>query len=203
MQIAQRNGITSIIMPTNCSRFESAGGAVFFGIEQFGETRVFLKKGEIFVISCVIAIFRPKLDGNFQIFHGGIGFAGEAIKSRERIMNVVGFGGGFASFIQTFPRVVPAANIHHGHAALIMLVGGARILFSNGLHTLLSNFDVHTRTIRKLFAGAFQNLFEFLLGAREFLLVKEGESLVVEFELSLYSGVNQFDAATLGRMGRS
>ncbi len=62
-------------MPRNWSRFESAGGAVFFGIEQFRETRVFLKKGEIFVIPCVIAIFRPELDGNFQIFHSGIGFA--------------------------------------------------------------------------------------------------------------------------------
>ncbi len=118
-------------------------------------------------------------------------------------MNVVGFGSGLSRFIKTFPGVVPAANIHHGHAALVMLIGCARILHSDRLHTLLSNFDVHTRTIRELFAGPLENFFELLLGAREFLLVKEGKSFVVEFELGLHAGVNQFDSATLGRVRRS
>ncbi|MCU1241673.1 MAG: hypothetical protein JWO71_2399 [Candidatus Acidoferrum typicum] len=190
-------------MPRNWSRFESAGGTVFFGIEQFREARVFLKKGEILVVAGVIAIFRPELDGNFQIFHGGIGFAGEAIESRKRVMNVVGFGSGLARFIKTFPGVVPATNIHHGHAALVMLVRGAGILFSNGLHALLGNFDVHTRTVREFFAGPLENLFELLLSAGEFLLVKEGKGLVVEFELSLDAGINHFDSATLRRVRSS
>ena len=63
-------------MPRNWTRFESAGGTVFFGIEQFRKARVFLKEGEIFIVSRVIAIFWPELYGNFQIFHRGIGFAG-------------------------------------------------------------------------------------------------------------------------------
>ncbi len=184
-------------MPRNWPRFESAGGAVFFGIEQFRKTRVFLKKGEIFIISRVITIFRAELDSNFQIFHRGIGFAGKAIESRESVMDVVGFGSGLACLVKTFPGVIPAANIHHSHTALVMFIRGARILLGDGLHTLLSNFDVHTRTIRELFAGALKNFFEFLLGAREFLLMKEGECFVVELELSLNTGVNEFDPATL------
>src|ERR1700732_2920209 len=118
-------------------------------------------------------------------------------------MNVVGFGSGLAGLIKTFPGVVPPANIHHGHAALVMLVRSARILLSNGLHTLLGDFDVHTRTVRELFAGALENLFELLLGAGEFLLVKEGKSFVVEFELSLDAGVDHFDSATLRWVRRS
>src|SRR5690349_20984086 len=71
------------IMPRNWPRFESAGSAVFFGIQQFGETRVFLQEREIFIVTRVIAIFRPEFDGNFQVFHGGIGLASQAIKSGE------------------------------------------------------------------------------------------------------------------------
>src|ERR1700722_3075192 len=100
-------------------------------------------------------------------------------------MNVVSFGSRLASFIEAFPGVVPSADIHHGHAALVMLIRGAGILFSNGFHTLLGDFDMHTRAVRELFAGTLENLFELLLGAREFLLVKERKGFVVEFELSL------------------
>lgn len=184
-------------MPGNWPRFESASGAVFFGIQQFRKTRVFLKEGKIFIIACVITVFRPELDGNFQIFHRGIGFTGKAIESGESVMDVVGFGSGLACLVKTLPCVVPAANIHHSHTTLVMLIGSARILLGDGLHALLSNLDVHTRTIRELFAGALQNLFKFLLGARELLLMKEGKRFVVELELSLNPGVNQFDPATL------
>jgi len=118
-------------------------------------------------------------------------------------MNVVGFGSRLPRFIETFPGIVPAANIHHSHAALIMLIRGARILLSNGLHALFSNLDVHAGTIGQLFARTLENLFELLFGAGKFLLVKETKSFVVEFELSLHSGVNHFDATTLGWMRRS
>ena len=35
----------------------SAGGAVFLRIQQFGEARIFLEEGEVFIIARVIAIF--------------------------------------------------------------------------------------------------------------------------------------------------
>ena len=177
-------------MQGNWLRFELASRAVFLGIKQFGETRVFLKEREVLVISRMIAIFRTELDGDFQVLHCGIGLAGEAIQRCESVMNVVGFRSGLTRLIEAFASIVPSANIHHGHTALIMLIGSARILLSGGLHALLSYFDVHARTIRQLFAGAFENLFQLLLGTREFLLMKEGKSFVVEFELGLHAGVN-------------
>ena len=143
----------------------TAGGAVFLRIEKFGEARIFLEEGEILVVAGVIAIFRAQLNGDLQIGHGGIGFAGEAIERGQRVMNVVGFGRGFAGFDEAFAGVVPAADVHHGHAALVMLLGGAGILFRGRLHALLGDLDVHAGAVGEFFAGAFQNFFEFLLGS--------------------------------------
>ena len=150
----------------------SAGGAVFLRIQQFSEARIFLEEGEVFIVTRVIAIFRFELNGYFQIGHRGVRFAGEAIESGEGVMNVIGFGGGAAGFIQAFAGVIPTAHVHHGDAALIMFVGGTRILIVKRLHALLGNFYVHAGAIGEFFAGAFHNFFEFLLGARKFLLPK-------------------------------
>jgi hypothetical protein len=38
--------------------------AFFFGVEEFGEARIFLKEGEIFVIAGVVAIFAAQVDGD-------------------------------------------------------------------------------------------------------------------------------------------
>jgi hypothetical protein len=85
---------------------------------------------------------------------------------------MVGFGGGTTGFVETFAGVIPAADIHHGHTALIMFIGGAGILIVRGLHALLGNFDVHTSAVGEFSAGAFDYFFKFGLGAREFLLPK-------------------------------
>ena len=82
-----------------------------------------------------------------------------------------------------------------------MLLGSAGILFLRRLHALLGNLQVHASAIRQLFARAFQNLFQLLLGFGEFLLMKERESFVVDFQLRLDARVNQLDASPL--RGRS
>src|SRR6266849_923461 len=151
-----------------------ADGAIFLRIEQLGEARVFLEERKILVVARVIAVFRAQLDGDLQIGQGGIGFAGEAIERGQRVVNMVGLGGGFAGFIETFASVVPAADVHHGDATLIMLVRGAGILLVRRLHALLGDFQMHARAISEFLAGAFENFFKFLLGASEFLLMKEG-----------------------------
>jgi hypothetical protein len=70
-------------------------------------------------------------------------------------------------------------------------------------HALLGNFHVHAGAIREFLAGAFENFFKFLLGAGEFLLMKEGQGFVIDFELRLDERVNQLDTPTLGgRRGR-
>ena len=143
-----------------------------------------------------------QLDGDFQIGESGVGFAGEAIERGQGVVDVVGFGRGFAGFVETFAGVVPAADVHHSHAALIVLFGGARILFLGRLHALLGDFYVHARAIREFFAGAFENFFELLFGSGEFLLMEEREGLVVNFELGLDARIDQFDTTTLGRRSR-
>jgi len=62
---------------------------------------------------------------------------------------------------------------------------------------------MHARAIREFFARALQDFFKFLLGAGEFLLMKEGQGFVVDFKLRLDAGINQLDTPPLGgRRGR-
>jgi hypothetical protein len=42
-----------------------AGVAFFFGVEEFGEARVFLEEGEVFVVAGVEAVFGFQFDGYF------------------------------------------------------------------------------------------------------------------------------------------
>ena len=86
-------------MPGNQLGFESAGRPVFFGIEQLGKTRVFLKKCEVFIVARMIAIFGTQLDGHLEILQSRISFAREAIERGERLMNIVSFGSGLARFV--------------------------------------------------------------------------------------------------------
>jgi hypothetical protein len=79
-----------------------------------------------------------------------------------------------------------------------MLIRRMGILLLRRLHALLGDFQVHARAVGKFLAGAFHDFFKFLLGAGEFLLVKEGEGLIVDFELRLDARVNQLDTSTLG-----
>src|SRR6266850_2421730 len=132
------------------------GGAVFLRIEQLGEARIFLEEGKILVVARVIAVFRTQLNGDLQIGQGGISFAGQAIEGGQRIVNMVGFGSGFAGFVETFAGIIPSADVHHRDAALVMLFGGARILLVRRLHALLSDFHVHARAIGEFLAGALQ-----------------------------------------------
>ncbi len=180
-----------------------AGEAVFFRIKQLGEARIFLEERKVFVIASVVPVFRAQVDGDLQIGQRGIGFASEAIKRGQRVVNVVGLRRGFARLVETLARIVPAADVHHRNATLIMLFGCARILLVRRLHALLGDFHVHPRAIREFLAGAFENFFKFLLGAREFLLMEERQRFIVEFELRLDERVHQLDTSTLrGRRGR-
>ena len=155
------------------------GCAVFLRIEHLGEPRIFLEKGEIFVVASVIAIFRTELDRNFQILHRRIRFSGETIKRGQRVVDVVRLGRRFARLIEAFSGVVPSPDIHHGDAALIVLISGARILLGARLHTLLGNLQVHAGAIGEFFAGSLENLLQFLLGLRKFLLVKKCQRFVI------------------------
>ena len=183
---------------TDGSLFLLAGHAVFLRIEKFGEARVLLEESKILVIARMVAILCSQLNGDLEIGHGGIGLAGEAIKGSQSVMNMVRFGRRFAGFQEALARVVPAADVHHADSALIMLFGGPGILFRGRFHALLGDLEVHASTIGELFAGASQNFFEFLLGFGKFLLMKEGQGLIVDFELGLDARVYQFDSTALG-----
>jgi len=67
---------------------------------------------------------------------------------------------------------------------------------------MIGDIDVHAGAIGELLAGALQNFFEFLLGFGEFLLVKERQRLIVNFELRLNAGIDELDASALGRRRR-
>jgi hypothetical protein len=75
-------------------------------------------------------------------------------------------------------------------------------MLDSRLHALLSDAQMRTRTIGELFAWTGDDLFEFLFGTLELLLVEEPHSLFVQLHLSLNERVHQFDAAALGRMRR-
>jgi len=175
------------------------GGAVFLRVEEFGKARILLEESEIFVVAGMVAIFGAKLDGDFEIGHGGIGFAGEAIKSGKSVVNVIGFGSSFARFDEAFAGIVPTPDVHHGNAALVVLVGRARILLGGWFHALFGDFKVHAGAVCEFLAGAFEDFFKFLLGAGEFLLVEKSQGFVIELELGLDAGIDQFNASALGR----
>jgi hypothetical protein len=59
---------------------------------------------------------------------------------------------------------------------------------------------VHASAVSELFAGAFENFFEFAFGFGELLLMKERKGFVVELELSLDTRINELDTAALGGM---
>jgi len=133
---------------------KSIGEAVFLWIEEFGEAWVFLEKGKILVVAGMEAVLGAQLDGDLEIGHRGISFPGKAIERGQRVVNVIRLRRGFAGFLEALARVIPAADVHHGYTALIMLVGGAGILLGARLHALLGDTNVHAGAIGELLAGA-------------------------------------------------
>jgi hypothetical protein len=183
-------------------RERSAGIAFLFRIEELGEARIFLKEVEILVVARVIAVGRSEVDSNLEIGECGIGFAGEAIERGERVMNMVSFGSKLAGLFETLARLIPAAEIHHGHTALVVVFGGLGILIVSWLHALFGDAQVGTRAIGQFPAGASDDLLEFQFGALKFLLVEKGHGLFVDFHLGLDQGIDELDAAVLRGLGR-
>ncbi len=145
----------------------------------------------------MVTVGGAEFDGYLEIGHGGIGFASEAIEGGQSVVNVIGLGSEFAGFVETFAGFVPTAQIHHGHAALIMLFGRFGILLGEGLHALFSDAEMGARAVSEFLAGALKDLFEFLFGTLKFLLVKESHGLFIDFHLGLHARVNHLDATTL------
>lgn len=191
---ASRNGTGQFCFGDN---FQSEADAVLFRIQKFRKARILLQEREVFIIAGVITIGSAKIDRDFQICERRIGFAREAIERGDGVHNVIGFWREFARFIEAFSSFIPASEIHHCHAALIVLFRSARILFRLRLHALLGNFDVHARAIRKLFAGTFHNFFQLLFRFGVFLLVKQGQRFVVGLHLRLDERIDKFDPSAL------
>src|ERR1700687_2384182 len=117
-------------------------------------------------------------------------------------MHEVRFGSVLTSAFEAFARVVPAANIHHRHATLVVFIRSARVLLGGRLHALLSNFEMHARAVYQFLAGPLHDFLEFLFGASKLLLVKQAQSLVVNLHLRLDARVYHFNSAALGRRWR-
>jgi hypothetical protein len=198
-QAAARNTKARQILneDTSAEAAELPRVSFFFWIQQLSKTGIFLEKRKIFVVARVITVGGAKLNGYFQIGHGRVGFAGETIQGRERVVNVVQLGSKLARLLETLPRLVPAAQVHHGNTALVMIFRRFWILLGGRFHSLFNNAQVHAGAICKFLTGALEDLFEFLLGALKLLLMKEGHGLLVDFHLCLHSGVHHFDTATL------
>ena len=123
-----------------------------------------------------------------QILHGGIGFAGQAIERSHGVNDVVGFGSGLARAIQMFPRLVPAAQIHQGHALRIVVF--RRFRCGAGRREILCSQMRRWTLARSLSSllGPSSTRSSSLLGAMEFLLLKVLQRLLIEFQLLLLGG---------------
>ena len=117
-------------------------------------------------------------------------------------MNVVGFGREFARSLKTLAGFVPAAQIHHGDAALIMVFRAPGILIGGGFHTLFGNAKMGAGTVGKFFAGTGNDALQLLFGTLKFLLMEEAHGFFVKFHLGLDQGVHHFDATPLVRRSR-
>ncbi len=142
------------------SREWLTAGVFALRVEQFGESGVFLKKRKIFVIARVIPILRPQLDGELEILHGRIGFAGQAIESGHGVKDVVCLRRQFAGALQVLASLVPAAEIHHGDALLVMFIGRADGSAGRPIDALIADADVHLGAVGELLAGSGGHLFQ-------------------------------------------
>jgi len=88
--------------------------------------------------------------------------------SAARRNEYVRFGGALRAFKKNFARVVPAADVHHADAALVMLLGGSGILFRGRPSCAARRSQVHAGAIGELFAGAFQDFFSSCLDLANF-----------------------------------
>ena len=145
----------------------------------------------------MVTVGGPKIDRDLEIGESGVGFAGEAVEGGKSVVNVIGFRGKFAGFLETFAGFVPATEIHHGYTALIMILGRFGILVSSGLHALFGDAEMGAGAVGQFPAGTGNDLFEFLFGALELLLVKQSHRFFVEFHLGLDQRVDQFDTTAL------
>ena len=80
---------------------------------------------------------------------------------------------------QMFARFVPAPQIHHGHARLIMFFRRAH--GRSGLlgHALFDNAQMNPRAVRQFLARAGFDLFEQFFCLHKFLLVEMLDGLLV------------------------
>src|SRR5437660_428264 len=116
---------TSLGTRTACVK-PSGSRTVPIRVEQFRESGVFLKEGEVLIIAGVIPILGTKLDGQLQVFHSRFGFSRKAIKSRHSVDDVIGLRGQLSRAEQMLPGLVPASHVHHGDTLLVMLFGRMR-----------------------------------------------------------------------------
>jgi hypothetical protein len=77
--------------------------------------------------------------------------------------------------------VVPAAEIHHGHAALVVLVESLGIVLLRRLHALLGDANVHFGAVGKFFAGA--GIFELRVEVFSEIGIKLSDQIKFLFEL--------------------
>jgi len=149
----------------------------------------------------VIAIFWAQFDGEFQIFHGGFGFAGEAIESGHGVDDVIGFGSKFAGAIEMLASIIPAAEVHEGHAVLVAFIGGAGIIVGGAADALFANAEVHTGAVAQFLAGAADDFLQYLLCPYELLLLEEEQGLFILFKLLLDAGIDHIDGRDAGGHG--
>src|SRR5208283_5946080 len=97
----------------------------------------------------------------------------EAVERGQSVVNVIGLGSKLARLVEAFAGFVPAAKIHHGDTALVVLFGRFGILLGEGLHALFGDAKMCASAIGEFLAGSLEHLFEFLFGTLEFLLVEE------------------------------
>ena len=163
-----------------------AGRTVSLGIEQLGKARIFLQECEIFVVAGVIAVFRTQLNGDLQILHRRVRFAGQAIERRHRVDDVVGLRRRLAGAIEVLARFVPAAQIHQRDALGVVILGGFQGGDRRTRNPLFADAQVHQRAIAAVpCSGPRATRSKRLLGAVKFLLLKIAQGLFIGLQLLL------------------
>src|SRR5271168_304481 len=126
---------------------KSAGRTVALRVEQLGKARIFLQECEILVVASVIAVFRTQLDGDLEVEHRRIGFAGQAVESRHGVDDVIGLRRSLAGAIEVLPRFVPAAQVNQRHALGIVVFRGLRRGRRQARNALLADAQVNPGAI--------------------------------------------------------
>ena len=178
-----------------------------FGIEEFGEARIFSDAIEVGVVTGLEAVLTFEADGFGEVLDAGVVVAGEGGEQGEAVEGVVGRLLFEEDFLEVLASVFVVALVEQGDGVVVALfvrleVGGAFVDLCD------AGGDIHANAVGEILRRGLEHFGEGVVGLIVFAGLHELERALVEGERGLAGGVRGVlcvsgeGARGLGRDGR-